>query len=169
MVAIRSRESCLAKLVNYTKCGTEFINEITIEPIEVGLPLFLATTTCWTHANALTMSIPRSPSTQFPFIGEVHKFPMDTWHMIPDHIASITPRRSRRSALTGAETLNIKWCVPPTPETIVEEGEQDIEDDETGKTACDETYSDDVIEDDLYTESSDTELAPLDPLVTDGR
>merc|ERR1711939_151011 len=51
MEGIRARKPSECKVLNYTKCGTEFLNEIEVEPIEVDGPFFLATTRKWTKTS----------------------------------------------------------------------------------------------------------------------
>lgn len=51
MTAIKNRESSQCQILNYTKCGTEFRNEIAVDPIDVDAPLFLATTLRWTKTS----------------------------------------------------------------------------------------------------------------------
>jgi len=134
----------VAKLVNYTKTGTEFLNDICIDPIDVGCPLFIATTLCWTSSGDLTRSIPRSLSSKISFTGEAHEFPPATWHLIPDHLSNVVYRRSRRPALTGGDMLNLSELIDsirePQPVEIVEESTDGQGEDDDSTDSMDELY-----------------------------
>ena len=58
MAAVSRQEPINCTLTNYTKQGTPFLNVLRVEPINIGQPMFLATTLAVHPINSANQAVP---------------------------------------------------------------------------------------------------------------
>lgn len=110
---LRNRQGCAVRLVNYTKDGNTFLNDLTIEPISdlTGVKYFLGTLRLWAPCCAAMTSFPRlliSP--------EEHAEIAQMVRQIPSTLAEALQNTDRVQVITEKDPpfvivhVNAAWC-----------------------------------------------------------